>query len=268
MYKEYVYTLMKDRNEIRATLPVVEEKEEPIEEVNHSLYIEAFLSVCLPIGELQEDHKAIEYLKKRRIPEEKWKYLFYIDNVRDISNIDTKGKYNNRILDNDSRIVMPIWSKDNLVGVSCRALDPDAARRYLIFKFEERPLVFGLYSISGKLLIDTKKPVYVVEGAMDSLFLENAIAVNGSDLKRVLKMLDGLELVFAPDVEPRNKEIVKVYKQIINSNNSVVIMPSNIIGKDINEIILGNDINIMELLVENTYKGLPATMALNSWKRT
>ena len=234
----------------------------------HSLYIQAFLSVCIPIGELPEGHKALDYLNNRQIPEDKKKYLYYIENIQDISKVDKKNKYKNRIIDNDSRIVMPVWSKDSLIGVSCRALDPKAVRRYLIFKFEECPLIFNLYDIEGNMVIDQKKPVYVTEGAMDSLFLDNAIAVNGSDLKRVLKMLSDLDLVFCPDNEPRNKEIVKVYKQIIGSNNSIVIFPSGIVEKDINEIVLRFGINsIQDIINTNTVKGPLATLRLQEWKR-
>lgn len=271
LYKSYIYDLMKDRNELSKKLEVSAPKESRVLEVKteRSLYIQAFLSICIPIADLPKEHKAISYLDKRQIPEEKRKYIFYIDNIKDISNIDTKGKYNNRIIDNDSRIVMPVWSKTGLIGVSCRAIDPNAARRYLIFKFnDELPLIFNLYDIDGNMVIDPKKPVYVTEGAMDSLFLDNAIAVNGSDLKRVLKMLNSLDLVFLPDNEPRNKEIVKVYKQIIGSNNSIVIFPNTIQEKDINEMVLkfgGN--SIRDVINTNTLKGPLATLRLNEWKR-
>ena len=271
LYKEYVFELLKERSgEIKELVPLVPVPSRVFETpTEHNLYTQAFLSVCTPLNELPPEHPANEYIRNRLVPEEKKRLLYFIDNVQNISKIDKAGKYNNRIIDTDSRIVIPIWSKDSLIGVSCRALESKAQRRYLIFKFEEElPLIFGLYDINGKLLLDPKKPVYITEGGMDSLFLENAVAVNGADLKRVLKMLAGLDLRFVPDNEPRNKEIVNVYKQIIASNNSIVIFPDSVTEKDINEAVLRFGIYSVKCFINNnTFKGLPATLRLNEWKR-
>ena len=50
--------------------------------------------------------------------------------------------------------------------------------------------------------IDMSKQIYAVEGPLDSLFLDNCIAVGGSDLN---KLESDVIIIF--DNEPRNKEI-------------------------------------------------------------
>ncbi len=270
LYNEYIYALMADKGHIKKeeiSAPVPSKVLEVPEE--QPLFKQAFLSICTPLDQLDPQHPASIYIDDRQIPKDKKHLLYYIENIQDIIKVDKKGKYKNRIIDKDSRIVIPIWSKNSLIGVSCRALDPLATRRYLIFRFEEnKPLVFGLYDIDGKLLIDTKKKVFVVEGGIDSLFLENAIAVNGAELQRVMEMLKGLELVFSPDNEPRNKEIVKIYKNLIASNNSVVIYPPSIQEKDINEMVkLFGIYSVRHCINNSIYQGQLAQLKLSEWKK-
>ena len=81
-------------------------------------------------------------------------------------------------------------------------------------------------------------------------------------------MLKYLDIVFVPDNDKRNTEIIGIYKKIIDAKESIVILPSEIKSKDINDIILNEkNIDIMKLLKENTFKGLSATMRFNQWKR-
>lgn len=270
LHKEYIYELMKERSgQQKSPEPEIVFKKPVFQKEEKSFYLQAFLSVCTPLNELPDEHPAIKYISGRNLPEDKWKYLYYIENVQDVHKLDKNDKYKNRIVDNDPRIIIPIWGKNSLIGLSCRSLQKDPKRRYLIFKFEEdKPLIFNLYDINGKLVIDTKKPIYITEGGLDSLFLENAVSVNGSDLKRVMKMFVGLKTVFCPDNEPRNKEIVKVYKDIINSNNDIVIFPNTIDSKDINDMInkFGRE-KILDVINKNTFHGAMASLRFQEWKR-
>ena len=89
-------------------------------------------------------------------------------------------KYNKRVLGNDPRLVLPFYDRQkNLIGVTGRALN-DSQLRYLTLRFdEEKPLIFNLDKV------DFNQPLYVVEGLIDSLFLDNCIAVAGSDFSKV-----------------------------------------------------------------------------------
>ena len=267
LHKEYVYDILKEKygeREVKTEIPKPsrEFKKDPD-------YIKDFLSVCKPISKLPKDHPAVIYCEERQIPSDKISKLFYVDNIRDISVLDKTKKYEGKIVDNDPRIILPIWGPNYLVGVTCRSLEAKPKKRYLIYKFvEDIPLIFNLYTIDGELGIDIKKPVFVTEGGFDSLFLDNAIAVNGADLKRVMKILSSLNLIFIPDKEPRNKQILHVYKEIIKMGQKLVIIPEYMKGKDINQMVLSHGIDkVKSIINSNIVSGLEAELKLSNWKK-
>ena len=67
------------------------------------------------------------------------------------------------------------------------------------------------------------------------MFLDNAIAVAGSDLE--MKQLKN-KAVYIFDNEPRNTEIIKKMEKLIDNNYQVFIWPKNIKDKDIYDIII------------------------------
>jgi len=123
---------------------------------------------------------------------------------------------------------------------------------------EDEPKIYGLDDINKEL------PVFVVEGPFDSTFLNNSVALCGSDGD--VRCLEGSNLIFVYDNEPRNREIVRRIEGCIGRKEKVVIWPSNIIEKDINDMVLaGHDVqNIVE---SNTYSGLEAKLKFNDWKK-
>ena len=123
---------------------------------------------------------------------------------------------------------------------------------------EEAPKVYGMDQI------DKSKSVYVVEGPFDSTFVNNSIALCGSDGD--LEYLKTCDLIYVYDNEPRNKEIVSRIERCVRGNRRVVIWPNSIEQKDINDMVLaGHD--IMSVLESNTYLGLEAQVQFNIWKK-
>jgi hypothetical protein len=123
---------------------------------------------------------------------------------------------------------------------------------------EDEPKIYGIDRVDKEL------PVYIVEGPFDSTFLPNSVALCGSDGQ--ISDLEGSDKVFVYDNEPRNKEIVNRIEQCIERGESVVIWPSNIRQKDINDMILGGH-NVKDLVKLNTYKGLEAKLKFTIWKK-
>ena len=115
--------------------------------------------------------------------------------------------------------------------------------------------------------VDTTNVFYVVEGPIDSLFIQNSVAVAQSDL-RLPQYKD--KAVLVPDNEPRNKEVCRQIDKFIHEDYSVVIWPKGIKEKDINDMILSGitSAEIMGIIHSNTHKGLQAQTVFNSWKRT
>jgi hypothetical protein len=123
---------------------------------------------------------------------------------------------------------------------------------------EEQPKIFGLDKIKEN------KPVYIVEGPFDSTFLENSVAMAGSDAD--VRAFDWSSYIWVFDNEPRNREIINRISKVINRGNKVVIWPNNIEQKDINDMVLaGRD--VQSIVEYNVYSGLEATLKLNNWKK-
>jgi hypothetical protein len=127
---------------------------------------------------------------------------------------------------------------------------------------DTRDKIFGLENIS----ID--ETVYVVEGPIDSLFLDNCIAMAGSDSSYTDKM-DRSKIVYVYDNEPRNKEIVKRIDKAIDKEYNVVIWPDDMEVKDINDMIMSgmSKYEVKSIIDKNTFSGLAARLRLNAWKR-
>jgi hypothetical protein len=117
--------------------------------------------------------------------------------------------------------------------------------------------------------LNINEPVKIVEGPIDSLFLNNCIASGDANLSLVASNFSAGKKILIFDNEPRNKEIVKMMQDAIKSSHNVVIWPSTIQGKDINEMILnGHTVDEIENIISsNTKNGLEAQTAFVFWKK-
>lgn len=201
-----------------------------------------------------ENESAKEYLEKRKLDPEKF---YYTPTFKKWANTLTKAFDNTQY--DDARIVIPLYKADgDLFGFQGRALGPSKVKYITIMLNDEHPKVYGMDTI------DTNKTVYVVEGPFDSTFINNGIAMCGADVD--LDTLQIKDLVYVYDNEPRNKEICARIEKAIKQGKKVVIFPSRIIEKDLNDMVLaGYEVNSM--LESNTYQSLTATIKYNEWKR-
>ena len=197
---------------------------------------------------------AKEYLEKRKLNPEKF---YFADKFKEWTNtqkvtFDTIGR-------DESRIIIPMYDMDNnLIGFQGRSLVPNSVKYITVMLDEEAPKIYGLDSINEKL------PIYVVEGPFDSTFVSNSVALCGSDGD--VRCIEGSDIIFVYDNEPRNREIVNRIDKCISRGESVIIWPNGIIEKDINDMVLaGHD--IMNVLKSNTYSGLEAKVKFNNWKK-
>jgi hypothetical protein len=197
---------------------------------------------------------AKEYLEKRMIDPAK----FYFAN-KFKQWVNTHKKTFDSIQKDESRIIIPMYDTErNLIGFQGRSLGPNSVKYITIMLNEEAPKVYGMDQI------DKGKSVYVVEGPFDSTFIDNSIALCGSDGD--IEHLKAYDLIYAYDNEPRNKEIVSRIERCIKDNKRVVIWPNNIGQKDINDMVLSGH-NVMSIVEENIYSGLEAQVQFNIWKK-
>jgi hypothetical protein len=201
---------------------------------------------------LNTTHKAKLYLSQRQIPEKFFSIFYYAEDFNAWAKLSNNVK--------ESRIIIPLISDDGKVfGYQGRSLEKDSKLRYITTILNSNyPKIFGLDRVQKS------KTAYVTEGPFDSLFLSNSIAMCGSDV--TMDSTDYSDLVYVLDNEPRNKEIVSKYENLINKGNKIIIWPSSIREKDLNDMVLaGHD--VQSLVESNTYSGLEANLKLNAWKK-
>ncbi len=221
-------------------------------------------NITLPkISQLQFDHKAKRYIDQRQIPTDRHYLLYYASHFNRWVNTLIPGKLDERY--DEPRLVIPFFDvAGNLIGAQGRTLK-DSPLRYITIMTTEHAKIYGLERV------DLNRKIYVTEGPIDSLFLDNAIATADSDLSRKLESVcqDKHQFVLVFDNEPRNKEIVLLMQRAIGRGYSVCFWPDSIVQKDINDMVLSGmtKADLHRIIDQNTYNGLRAEYQLSVWKR-
>jgi hypothetical protein len=219
------------------------------------------LDEMLPrLDQLPSHHRAVEYVKARQIPKERWEDLYY---ARDFKVLEALNPAYEGRLASDERLVIPFRREDGLLtGVTGRAMG-NSSLRYATIRITDDPLVYGLERAKRG------KTIYVTEGPIDSMFLDNAIAAGGTDFSRALYNVNGENVVLIFDNQPRNKQVVKRVETFAQRGYAMVIWNSNWTYKDINDAVLsGCSVSEIEyLLNKSTFKGLALKLAIRDWKK-
>ena len=197
---------------------------------------------------------AKKYLERRKLDPNKF---FFTNKFKEWTN--THKKTFDNITRDESRIVIPLYDADNnLIGFQGRSLVPNSVKYITVMINEEAPKIYGLDKVN------TEKPIYILEGPFDSTLVENSVAMCGSDLD--IRTFGWCNYIWVFDNEPRNREIVERIDKTIGRGDQVVIWPSNIKEKDVNDMTLsGHD--VMDMVKSNTYSGLKAKIKFNNWKK-
>ena len=207
--------------------------------------------IVLPLCDEVESSRT--YLQNRKIDPRKF---YYAENFKAFCNT-YKEVFTNTTID-EPRIIIPLYQEKKLIGFQGRSLGKSLNKYITVMLDEEAPKIYGLDTIDKKL------PIYVVEGPFDSTFVNNSVALCGSDGD--LGYFEGSNFVLVYDNEPRNREIVARIERCIERNQKVIIWPNGIVEKDINDMVLsGHD--VMTMLKSNTYSGLEAKIKFNNWKK-
>jgi len=213
------------------------------------------------IKSLPEAHFAKVYVQQRRIPETFLSQLYYAEDfaafIQDLGIQKELSK-------EDKRLVIPFYDQEkNLVAIQGRALGESKLRYITIKLHEDNHKFFGLDRI------DEDKMIYVVEGPIDSMFLDNAVATADSNLESITSIYDKSKVTLVFDNEPRNKEIVKKIDEAIEKHYNVVIWPEMIESKDINDMIMDgfSPDEIQDIISKYTFVNLRAKAELVNWKK-
>jgi hypothetical protein len=223
----------------------------------------AFKGLLTPIKKLANDHEVVEYLHSRKIPEHRYEDLCYVDDISKFKQF--ADGYEEKIVGNEPRLVLPFFDGDgDLVGLSGRAIRGEKLRYVTIRIKDDAPMIFCLKNV------DKEQTIYVTEGPIDSLFLHNAVGAGNANLTSVGEVLPKEKLILVYDNEPRNKEIVREIKTAIDGGFRVCIWPKEILEKDINDMVVKQNLSAEEIqntINKNTFSGPEAMLQFNIWKK-
>ena len=213
------------------------------------------------IKDLPEDHPARLYCMNRKIPEKYFDKLFLSDKFMTLVNEVKPNTY--KITKDHPRLIIPFYDTTGKVfAFQGRAFGKEQPK-YLTIKLDEnKQKVYGLDKVNFQ------KPIYITEGPIDSLFIDNCLAAGGADLFLKNK-IPNENITYIFDNEPRNKEIVKRMYKVIEQDFNVVIWPEDLQLKDVNDMIMSGltKFELQDIISNNTYSKLSALTKLNYWKK-
>ena len=193
------------------------------------------------------------YLEKRKLNPDKF---YYSDKFKKWTN--SLQPIFDSTENDEPRIIIPLFYQNTLVGFQGRALGPNKIKYITIMLDDDAPKIYGLDEVKKD------QTVYITEGPFDSTFISNSIALCGADGDVGKWGIDNCVWIY--DNEPRNAEIHRRIEQCISRGDKVVIWPSNIQEKDINEMVLSG-LDVQSVIELNTYSGLEAKLKFTTWKK-
>ena len=209
------------------------------------------------LSSLNNFHVAKKYILDRGIPESKLDRLYYCPKFKEWTN--TQKQTFSDTSNDEERIIIPLNNTDgDLIGFQGRSLSPNAKMRYITVMLDEgAPKLYGLDHINKN------ETIYIVEGPLDSFFLENAVAMCGSDVD--IRSFGWSDYIWVYDNEPRSRQITDKISRSIAAGDKVVIWPRSIQQKDLNDMH-NSGINVKNVVESNVYHGLEAKLQLSNWK--
>ena len=209
------------------------------------------------ISDLSTDHPARKIVEERSIPFESFSDLYLCESFYQFTNKLIPNKFPS--LDGDHpRLLIPFRDEQGEVFAYQGRAFGEETPKYITIKLKDEDKIFGLDRV------DKSKHFYVCEGPLDSLFIDNCLAVGGSDFDR----LEGnFTVIF--DNEPRNKEINKQIEKTIDRGCSIVLWPDQMEWKDINDMIIHGytKSQIQEIITDNTFCGAAAQLRFAEWRK-
>ena len=212
------------------------------------------------ISDLNEDHPVKQYVLKRKIPEQYFsklylsnKFMALVNKAKPNTFTHTKGEH--------PRLIIPFYDTDGKVfAFQGRAFGKEQPK-YLTIKLDDnKQKVYGLDTVN------LQEHVHIVEGPIDSMFLNNCLAAAGADLTLRVQP-DNVTYIF--DNEPRNKEIIKRMYDVIEKDYNVVIWPDDVQLKDVNDMIMNGmtKAEVQSIISSNTFSKLEALTKMSYYKQ-
>ena len=207
----------------------------------------------LDLPKASKNPVAKAYLENRKLNPDNY---YYTEKFKEWTN-SLRPTFDN-VSKDESRIIIPLFHQNILIGFQGRALGPSKVKYITIMLIDDAPKIYGLDKV------EKNKNVYITEGPFDSTFISNSIALCGADGD--IDKWGISNPVWIYDNEPRNREILSRISRVIEIGQKVVIWPSTIKEKDINDMVLSG-LDVQSVIESNTYSGLEAKLKFTTWKK-
>lgn len=263
IYDDYRAALQAEARGIAPKLPAVVPAP-PVSSERHSAAdpetLLAFIRAELPSAfSLPVDHPARLYVERRRLPERHRDLLLW-DDAFDHTAFLLDGQERRP----GARLVIPYLdvTGKKLTAILGRSILSDVQAKYLAAKTDpDASLVFGLDRV------DPDRRALILEGPLDSLFLENSAAVTGTALTKAADHLPKEQLVLVYDNQ------AKIADHMIRAAQdgfrvAVWWLQGGEGRKDINDLVLAGYApeKLAALLVENSFVGAEAVRRIRRWR--
>ena len=213
------------------------------------------------ISDLTPDHPARLYCENRKIPKKYFDILYLAEKFMTLVNEVKPNTY--KVTKDQPRLIIPFFDTAGEVFAFQGRAFGNEQPKYITIKLDEnKQKVYGLERINFA------EHIHIVEGPIDSLFVDNCLAAGGADLFLKNKITND-QITYIFDNEPRNKEIVDRMYKVIEQDFNIVIWPDDIQLKDVNDMISSGltKEKVSDIIHNNTYSKLSAMTKLNYWKK-
>ena len=248
IYNDYIMERYKKREDV----PTVEVRKSKVTQG------EAPLKKLKRISQLEWNHPVKKFVQKRKIPSQFHYELYFAPKFCKWVNTIIPNKFSNLQYDHP-RLVIPFFDeKGKMFAFQGRSFGQETPKYITIILDSTKNKIYGLNRIKRN------KPIYAVEGPIDSLFLDNCIAVAGAEFTSL-----SLDTTIIFDNDRRNKEILRQIEKTIDRGYSVVLWPNDVKEKDINDMILSGRTKdeVQTIIKNNTYQGNMAKIKFATWRK-
>lgn len=214
------------------------------------------------IDKLDDDHWVKQYVIGRKIPEKYYSSLYYAPSFKDVID-NLLPNHDKDLIEDDSRLIIPFYNEEKtLIGLQGRSLGNNKIKYITIKTHESYPKMFGLDGVKKD------QTIYVLEGPIDSMMLDNAVAVCDSSLRGASKYLPKENLVLVFDNQYYNREVQQQIERSIQDGYKVCLFPKSIKEKDLNEMTINclSREALHRKIDSYTYSGLRAIYEFNLLK--
>lgn len=234
---------------------------------------------CIKLSDITEELKEVkEYVVNRGIPETLFGQLYAARSLNDISS--KIEKYRDRHFVDFPVLVIPFFRNDASYSyIQCRIINnynPNALR-FITFELDK-----NAPKLWGENRIIWENPIYVLEGPIDAMFINNGLALAGagvnSSLNYIIKNqelalghnnLQNICICYDNDYLS-NEEILLQLNKRIEGGFSVVLYNKEFQWKDVNDAYMKGNWSIERInkyISERTFTGLKAKLELSQLQK-